>query len=315
MKLQFTLMALIWALSPGLFAQDTTALVAYWQEGEQQVYKRTQIRKEWKNGEVSREEERSLWVSFTILEESSQHYLVRYQIDSLAPAHGETLLSESDRLAEMISSQLVYEFTTDETGEFQELKNWKEIRDKSSTVLDAVFASNEGLSSKEKNAAKALFKQMMGSQEQVAGILNKELTSLFQFYGYLYPVDDTLRFEDQLPNPFGGDPFPASSALILAYEEGNTQLKFHYTMAIDPEKGAEALKQMIVKMAGSMEKSKKATMMAELDKLAYTIEDETSLWYDAETGWALNSQYQRVITVSEPGGITKRIDRISFQRQ
>ncbi|MCP4439304.1 MAG: hypothetical protein GY810_10225 [Aureispira sp.] len=116
--------------------------------------------------------------------------------------------------------------------------------------------------------------------------MKKNIGRLHSYYGYIYPANKVIKFNEMLPMPFGEVSIPAKGTLKVV-EEGD-EIKFLGSLNIDRKKGKEALiemiKSMIEKMGSNIEPAKREKMEAEMEKMLFNIDDEEYTLYDKFSG-------------------------------
>ena len=203
---------------------DMFSVVAYWEKGEVYTYNLVKAKKRVKGEVVESNQKDSLQVSFTILEENEDNYLVRYKIDSLYndPTKKLAGYSAATELATAfvarIALDIEYVFRTSETGEFQEVVNWKEIAKKSNEFMDILMGKTEALSEEQLNG----MKELIGNEAFIESQFIKDVGFIFDPFGYEYDPTDTSEYENLLPNNLGGSK-PIKQTTVTHFENVSTE--------------------------------------------------------------------------------------------
>jgi hypothetical protein len=143
--------------------------------------------------------------------------------------------------------------------------------------------------------------------ETVEGLALRDPTMFFLVCGGEFRLGEKREYEDRLPNPFGGDPFPSRAHFLLKEirDEGREAL-VEWRQTLDPEKAREILLATFRAMAERMGKPRPA----EKDVPAFSSVDEALFVMDVATGWPRSVAWERT-TVSGPA---KRVERTLFTR-
>jgi hypothetical protein len=177
------------------------------------------------------------------------------------------------------------------------LESWKRVMDETkrfataSGVPPAVLSSVEELS-------------------QPDSVVMSALKEARTFYlGCALALDEGVpsEYEDQLPNPFGGEPFPAKGYLLLKEVRRNTdEAVIQWSQEIEPVKAKAILLETMKKLAaGAGQPPPKDSELP-----AMKIDDSATFVMDLKTGWPKTVTSARTVTTSGQG----RIDRMNFRR-
>ena len=169
-------------------------------------------------------------------------------------------------------------FTTSEMGTFLELVNWEEVRD---TYIRQMEMSLPKKMDSTARATLAATKKMFGSKQMVESTLIKEIQLFHLPYGYQFTTTEASA-DTQLPNPFGGEPFPARQTYRLtSLDKDSFTLVFH--LKIDK---------------GSLRSI----------KTDYDLQDYTEYRFINSTGWISRLFYKRTVLT----GKTRQLESYSI---
>lgn len=129
---------------------------------------------------------------------------------------------------------------------------------------------------------------------------------------FLLPSGGSFRlgtpqeYEDQLPNPLGGESFPSKAYFLLQEVNPQENLAFiEWKQIVDPEKAARIMLETMKAMARRMN----APVPTEEGLPDISIEDVAHYVIDTKTGWPLSVTHQRTSIVGE----SRSIDRLNFR--
>src|SRR5690606_36967896 len=113
----------------------------------------------------------------------------------------------AEKFAKYQNTEVIY--LTSETGEFVGIENWKEI----ATMMKGLFADvvdvmADKANTDKKELSKTIQPLLLAyeSKEGVEQLVFKELQLIHFPFGLEYTVDEVIKYEEQLPNMFGGNP-------------------------------------------------------------------------------------------------------------
>ncbi len=201
---------------------DTTFVpfVAYWEVGDEYNFRVTKIKEQWKAENKTKYDSSAYTTKFKVLEATDTSYLINWTYENQL-ASGLQLPSELEEdLSDFNFTSVLY--TTNELGTFEGIQNWEEISDVTNKVIDAILTytrdNSEGeIDESDFRNAMQPFTQAYSSKEGIERLVLSELQYFHFPFGLEYPAKDTVYYEEQLPNMFGGNPIRAD--IKLYFEE------------------------------------------------------------------------------------------------
>lgn len=247
------LICLIFTLSINLFAQlnmdDSTAqVIGYWDKNEKQSYSITTDKLKIKEGDTLSREQLSYTVDITIVDSTADSYLIDWMYRDYKINTDNELMKKVFTLAQ----DLKVSIRTNELGVFQEVVNWREVRDymlKATTLLKAEM--------KEIPNMDKIIGHMEGiysTKEAIeAGAVN-EMQQFYSFHGAKYVYGEEYESEMKLPNLYGGEPFDAHVTVWLDElnpDDNNFILRMH--QVVNPEQLTNATFEYMSKLSETMQ--------------------------------------------------------------
>lgn len=124
--------------------------------------------------------------------------------------------------------------------------------------------------------------------------------------GMQLTLGELQEFDELLPNPFGGEPFPGSSQLLLeSVDEAANRAVVIHRLQLDPEEARRVMLETFIKLAAD---TGSPTPRAS-DLPDFSIVDESE--YDLDLVTNLPRSLTHVRTVSAAG--SSQIDRLAFR--
>jgi len=206
----------------GQIERRSVPIVAYWQKGDFMEYSVTKVKRQFRNDSLVQNDTTIMFAGLTVIDSTADSYTLRWSVyeDNLVD-----FISSDQGSGDLISDgTLDVIYKTSEAGAFMEITNWKQV----SEIL--IQSSRELIRSmmSEKEPDTAKFNQiiepvlaMYGSRQGIEQLAFPELQLLHFAFGTEMMVDDTIHYNDQLPNMFGGEPIRASGSLYFSEVDFN----------------------------------------------------------------------------------------------
>ena len=260
--------------SIGIIAQEnrnSVSFVSYWSLGDYYEFKVTKSSRQWSGDSLTKNENNSYLASFNVIDSTASGYVVKWVYENDMGSTYDFSEEVKASLAKYDSLEVIYKTT--ELGAFVEVLNWKEIGEMMGNLFDELkVALAKGDETKLKALDKS-FKQLKkaySSRVGVESVLLKELQYMHYPMGYEFKLQDTLRYEDQIPNVFGGSPIKGDTELhvdSVDFEQSFCVLKQH--MKLNKDDAHKFMLQYVKKIYGSGKKVKRM-----LKSAIYAVEDE-----------------------------------------
>jgi hypothetical protein len=221
-------------------------------------------------------------------------WLLRYEPDGLVlpPAEG-ALDQEVPEEVRDIFEGLAVEYSTDRAGLMNEVENVADVRERLKELLDEAEEDAEG--DPQLTQALRATRRIALSEAFVQTVIVSDIVLLHDLYGASLTEGRPVRAEGELPNPFGGDPFPAD--IEIALRDARTAsgcALFDTAVAPDRRAFAAAVRDVVAETGGDP---------AELHrfKLRHTARSS----YDPGSGWFVRVESTERIDVAGGGQIDR----------
>ena len=212
--------------------------VSYWWVGDTYNFKVTKMKKKWKDGQLTKSDSSGYIAKFTVIDSTETTFKIKWEYKACLGTDwglSEEMmekLSKYDDLTEVI-------YATNEVGEFIGVENWQAISEMTTSIFNSLMEET----TKEKDMDKEAFDKMMqplisiySSKDAIEQLVLKELQYFHFPFGVEYPILDTVEYEEEMQNMFGGEPFKGEA--ILYFEEVDLEDDFCILvkeMQIEPE--------------------------------------------------------------------------------
>ena len=183
-------------ISTNLFSQiDTTkiAFVSYWSIGDSYNFKISKIKKQWKEGKLTKDQKQDYIANFKVIDSTENSYIINWSYENdLGNTYKipEKLL---DRFSKYKITEIKYK--TSEVGYLIEILNWKEVGDTMNSMIVDIIEVLGDKDEMKKDALKTAlqpFKQIYSSKQGVEQLVLKELQYFHFPMGLEYDITEPL---------------------------------------------------------------------------------------------------------------------------
>lgn len=295
--MRFILFFLILLMSEGNFAQNiytdsTVALIAYWSEGDVKQYTIHSSRTDYKDGTLEIEEKSTYHVTITVLEETLSSYTLSWKIRM----NDEDL---DDPFCSIINGLDIH-YKTDELGAFLKVLNIDDVRSAMSSAFNDVKSKLKKVSSNEM-AIKEL-ERTFSQREAIEQVLMKDVQLYHMAFGFEYFLEQKGIYESEIPNIFGGDPYPGIMEMVaIDLNKMDKTCKIIIDQYMDKEKAALLLTETLDDL------SKNSTPTFDIKQ----FEDHNEFRPVLTTGWLDRAYHQRTVEIND----LKRVDTMEISAE
>jgi len=187
----------------------------------------------------------------------------------------------------------------DKRGTITGVQNWKELRSETLKAMNALLAKTPDSGERSTDQTlmsnlRAQWEAMFATKEQVEQLCTRDARVYFLAIGRRYVLNEPHEYDDLLPNPIGGDPFPTRARIFLkAFDQQSGQALLSWNQTTDPKLAARILESMIKDLAA---RRGKRAPEGELAK-SISMEDNAEIVVDVNTGWVTNLTMTRSLNL------------------
>lgn len=272
-------------LGQNVTTDSSATFVGYWKEGDEQLFKVNISKEKYKNRSLVSRDTISYPVKIRILEATEEEYLIEWRYIGFNPL---AIIKSSPVETSLTTvSSIIYK--TDKTGAFTELVNWKEIKSSIEQELAKMLQRNPS------NQMKAMMDQMFSlysDREKIEAIAIREVQLYHSPFGAEYIVGRKLKGESQLPNVFGGEPFPSVlTAELIDINKLENRATLAGSQEIDRAKATQIIADFVRKLTSSDAKENNIP--------ALEINDVSRFVIELNTGWLTEVYFQRIVHAAD----------------
>lgn len=295
---------------PTLAADPPVRLSPEWAKGDKVEYEFTKGRERKKDGKVVLSGTSTTPITVEVLKAGKDEVEVGWtfgetKINDLAQAKNPQVKAMSNI---MKGRQIV--FTLDPEGGLTGIKNFEELQKTSDEIVDflAGLMKESGGTQADTDKVKAAVKGMFANRELGETMWLKDPAALFFLVGEKLEEGKTKETDEELPNPFGGDPFPTKRRVEFTKMNAKAGTAVISVSVAFDEKAAEKILNQIIK--DLTKQLGKEPPNADVIK-GFRITDAAEYTVSTKTGWVEKAKVTR--TLKQGDGV--QVDTQEFVRK
>lgn len=269
-----------------------------WKVGDKQRYERVKTRRRTSAGKETSGSARGP-IDISIVEAGETGFLACWRIGETTPDDPKAAASPIARAMNRLVEGLTVDVELDNEATITGVRNWAELKATGAKLIDTVIEAlrTAGADAKLLESIRPAGEALFATKERVEQSFTKEPLVFFLPIGRVYPgVGKPMEYDDQLPNPLGGPPFPCKGAITLtSYEPAKGRAVVTWTQTPDPKETDRIIRETLKSTSPSLERTP-----PQADKLEpFTIEDRAEFVIDTMTGWVERFTYTRSSTTKD----------------
>lgn len=285
------------------------SFISYWSKGDTYKFKVKKFEKKWKDEKIVKNDSIIYDAIFTVLDSTATSYKIKwsYKIDINKSLN--LSLPIENAISKVKDMDIIY--TTSEVGDFTGIENWKEISEKMKEMtseLMKLFPDKEKDNVELKKTMQQVF-DIYNSKEGIETYLTKDIQLFHYPFGVEFNTEEELVYEEELANPFGGNPIKAISTLYFdEVDKENSRCVFYREMKIDPEDSKKMLADVFKKIAPKDKDLKKFAK-----NMIFEINDSNGYDYVYNPGVPVFIFNEREIIIKVDSKNEKKIERLEIE--
>ncbi|MFH1116776.1 MAG: hypothetical protein V1792_22905 [Pseudomonadota bacterium] len=274
--------------------EGSIELKPHWKQGAKKKFEIIKNRKKVGEGKVLFDGTGRTDLEISVEKADSQGYLVNWTM-------GETKFDQADAAKNPIAKQaanLLKGFAilleVSPSGELKGVKNWEELKSKATEALNAMAEvwRKSGFNEQMISQLNAQVSSTFATKEEITRMCTREPNLYFMTLGRTYKAGEPLTYDTLLPNPFGGEAFPATGSFVVArYDKESGKAEVEWNQKIQPEAAKRVLSATLKKLGGEQGKNIKEDLLPK----NYKIEDSGKFVIDVPSGWVLSLTQSRTV--------------------
>ena len=279
-----------------------------WKAGETRSYERVKSRRRTRGGKETQHVSGRTPVDLKVIEATDKGYVVRWTF-------GKTTSDDPGAERDPVARALVglvegmhVDLELDREATVLGVRNWKELQTKGRSIVETLAEARPGLDKETADRLRPALLAMMATRGQVEQLFTREPQPFFLAVGRTYTPGKPFEFDDTLPNPLGGPPFPAKARLGLkSYDPKTGRAVVEWTQATDPRATGRVIAETLKQMARRL--GNRAPTAADLGDMK--VEDRGEFVLDVKTGWPEHVTHTRKVT----SGGSSQEDTLEIRRR
>lgn len=249
MKLLFIFLCFCFTIGNAQNESETVYFFPEWKQGEVFNYKITKSQKMTEGGVVKKNNTAFYHAKLQVLEKNEDYYKLKWS-NHFDFAQFNMSDEISKELEDKLIADVVYKAGLD--GEFLEVLNWKELSQRLNNMLDLVVESANDSNPSKKGDIENLrtyMKDVFSVKENVEAIATKELQLLHNSFGGEFTVGEFFEYEEERPNPYGGNSIKAENIFHLEKSSSN---KDNFILVAESSLNQEDAKNFVINFIEKM---------------------------------------------------------------
>ena len=278
--------------------QESLEVEIRWKHGEKYRYEIVKARRKYEADNLSLNTQSRTPLAIEVLEKTSEGYVLGWTM-------GETTFDAPEIAANPLAKQmgnLLKGFTIlleiDSNGVITGVQNWKELQEKSDSAVNTLTGAlqKSGLPEQLITNIASQVRSVLSTKEQIEQLCTKEPQMFLLVLGRRYPLSEPFEYEDQLANPYGGEPFPSRGVFSVNEFSDETNLAtITWQQSIDADESRRimenTLKELAVRMGRPVPDGELLKTLA--------IGDEAEFLLDVASGWPVRLNHTRTVDSGE----------------
>jgi hypothetical protein len=237
------LLVLMTAGAQNVTTDSSATCVAYWSKGDVKKFLITRSSVKYEAGKETGRTQSTYESVMKVIDSTEKNYTIEWQCKPVKAGSS----TDAAELVTHMLDQLKIVYTTSETGGFESLINYEEVKKYIQNATSQVL--NAGNQKPEVKKAVQEFMKAFQSREAIESVVLREISAYHSPYGIEYSSRNPQVADAELPNIFGGDPIPAILTLALKkLDEPKDLAVITIDQKIDKEKAGDFLKDMLRKV-------------------------------------------------------------------
>lgn len=305
--------ALLWVLGAGGGAragEESVLLKPHWKAGEKLHYELVKTREKRVKGRPAMKYSSRTGIDIEVLSVADDGIVLKWTWGAVEfddPFH---LLSPQVRKTANLFSGVPIILELDSKAAIKGVRNWEELKVISAKVIDAMVAQTtaEGLDAANADRLRTQLQAAFSSKEMIVQNCTREAGMFFMTHGIELHPGKPLERQAYLPNPLGGEPFPARIRVALVgMVTARNLARVSYQQTIADEDARRIMKKTVAALTART--GKPFPNAAEIESL--TIADEADFYVEMSSGWVESFNHRR--TVKTDGGT--QTDSVAVSRK
>lgn len=262
-----------------------------WKQGQKVRYEMTRKKTRETDGKVVGGASGRTPVDVEVIAAGGNGYVVRWKLGEMVPDDprlaGHPLAKAMTRLTDGMAVDL----EIDPDGELIGVKNWKELQETGKKIRETVLEEVEKANVPKAaiDVMRAETDKLFASKMAVEASFTRQPSLLVIPLGHAYDPARATKADVDLPNPFGGDPIPATAEFTLkAHDPAAGLATVTFVQRPDPAKLKAVLEKTFRDLSKRLGKNPADVILP-----AFDLTDRAEYTVETKTGWVRTVTHTR----------------------
>ncbi|GAB1537981.1 hypothetical protein NUACC21_06370 [Scytonema sp. NUACC21] len=280
--------------------ESSVTLSPQWKTNEKIYYQMVKTRLRSQEGKVMLNITARNNLEIEVIEANDKSYVLKF-------LYGDVTIDDSKQAKENLFQQMIDNLNqlqtpiilkVDSFGAVEGVQNWEQIKEAGTASVDKIIKQLQNIGIDEATVVKTRAQMIstFATKEQFEKTSTGNLKLFFVPLGKTYELSEPIEYEDKLPNPLGGEPYPSRGQLTLKTLDkklNRAVVIWKQTILPEPAKRIleRTLKDLSVRLGNQVPKESLPHNV--------TIEDTAEFSVDISSGWIDNFTYTRTINIGK----------------
>ncbi len=288
------LVIVFWFATTVLAGEASIVLEPHWKPGAKKKFEIIKNRKKVGEGKTLFDGTSRTDLEISVEKADSHGYLVNWTM-------GETRFDQAEAANNPIAKQVAnllkgfaIQLEVSPSGELKGVQNWEELKAKATEALDTMVEvwRKSGLNEQMVSQLRGQVSSTFATKEKITQMYTREPNLYFVALGRTYKLDKPATYDTLLPNPFGGEAFPAKGSFtVTGYDKKSGKAEIDWNQRIQPEAARRVMNNTLKRLSARQGKE----ISEDLLPKNYKIEDSAKFVVDVPTGWVLSLTQSRTV--------------------
>lgn len=279
---------------------STVQAIGYWDKNEKQTYSITTDKFKVKAKDTISRTRLTYDVEITVIDSTDKSYTLQWAYSNFTSTSTDKIRKKIDAAPQGLKILV----KTDEMGSFEEVLNWKTVRDhmlRTSSLLRTEFGNDKDFDMVMKELEK-----IYSTKENVEAIAINDIQQFYMFHGGKYTKGEPAEATIQIPNVLGSKPFDADVFIYLdEINKDDDNYVLRYEQTVDEKQLIAAATEYVTALAKKI--GKPVPKDFNLKEMVHETFVGARLH---EYGWPIYSILTKTVTSEEVVNIEERVIEI-----
>ncbi len=295
---------------PAKAGDDSLRLIPHWKKGETRRYSLVKRRHTIDDGKLVNDVTSRRELTLEVLQADKEGFLVSWVLGETTVDNPKQNKHPLVRKMKNLLKDYRVILKLNSIGTIEGVENWKELQATAMKTLKLIMPELKKQTADLDLMAKIRDQlvPMVAGKAQIEQFCTRDAQLFFLLYHFEFDESDSIEYDNTLPNPFGGEPFPCKARIDLnAVDDTQKTAQVAWRQTVKPEDTRRIMAKTMKNMAKRLRKPIPGDSVFENIRL----EDSAEITVEMDSCWIRELMHKRVI---KTGTITQ-VDTVTFKKK